>query len=97
MKRNIAHVGHALSQLFSEKFAAVNGAAAATNIAVTGITTSDHIVGALYFPITGGNVTGVVDITSEVSIFSAGNIRVSTTVTTGGRIVLLWSNYEARP
>lgn len=80
----------AVRELQRQRVAVVAGAAAATNIAVTGIATDDVVRSALYFPITGGNVTSARDITAEIEISSAGNIRVRTTVTTGGVIVLTY-------
>ena len=79
-----------LLELQGIKVSVVNGAAADTNIAVTGLTNEDDVVAVLYFPISGGNVTGVQNLTSEVAARTAGNIQLSDTATTGGRLVVLW-------
>lgn len=62
-----------------------NGAAAVTNIAVAGITTADELQSVIMF------ASGVPsDVTSEASITSAGNIRLSTTNSTGNKLVINW-------
>lgn len=78
------------------KFTVVNGAAANTNIAVSGIATSDKIVGVakLDFTLTEGTPNTrtweASDLTSEASITSAGNIQLSTTNTTGEVLLVFW-------
>lgn len=69
----------------------VTGAAADTNIAVTGISTTDKIVYAFRFDRTSAGATLLVDdLTSEVVILSAGNIQLTDTVTTGDQLWLCW-------
>lgn len=78
----------------------VDGAAADTNIAVTGITTGDTIVSVIEVVVaadtgtdaTGDKVTGLADRTSEADITSAGNIQLDTTNTTGSQLVVFWLN-----
>lgn len=72
--------------LFGAKTAVINGGSAG-NLTVTGITTSDALLAVLYYPISGGNVTGVTDLTSEFTITAAGTINnTGGTATTGGRV-----------
>ena len=77
-------------------FTVVNGAAAATNIAVTGIATSDKIVSAvkLDFTLAEGapntRTWEASDLTSEASITSAGNIQLSTTDTSNEVLLVFW-------
>ena len=78
------------------KFTVVNGAATNTNIALSGIATTDKIVGVvkLDFTLTEGTPNTrtweASDLTSETSITSAGNIQLTTTTTTGEVLVVLW-------
>jgi hypothetical protein len=71
------------------------GTTATTNIAVTGIVTTDKIVSCVRVnrDATAANID-VADITSEVSITSAGNIQLSTTNTTGDVLLLQWWDKE---
>ena len=71
--------------------AVVNGANASTNIAVTGITTSDTLKAVLEFTISGGNLTGINDRTAASSITSAGNIQCTASTATS-RLIVLWQN-----
>lgn len=67
------------------KTSVVNGTTAVTNIAVAGITTADEIQSVVMY------AAGVPsDVTSEASITSAGNIRLSTTNSTGNKLVINW-------
>ena len=78
------------------KATVVNGAAAATNIAVSGIATTDKIVSVVKLDFTLAEVAPNVrtweasDLTSEASITSAGNIQISTTVTTAEILLVFW-------
>jgi len=83
------------------KFSVVNGAAADTNIAVTGLAVADDIHAVLYFPIAdvgdANAVTDVVNVTSEVKARGAGVggngvFQLETTVTTGGRLLVIWAD-----
>lgn len=72
--------------LFGEKTAVINGGSAG-NLTVTGITTSDVLTAVLYYPVSGGNVTGVTNLTSEFTITAADTINnTGGTATTGGRV-----------
>ena len=72
--------------LFSEKTAVIAGGSAG-NFTVTGITTSDVLLAVLYYPISGGNVTSVTNLTSEFTISAADTINnTGGTATTGGRL-----------
>jgi hypothetical protein len=67
------------------KTVVVDGAAADTNIPIAGIAVADEIQSVIHYD------TGVpADITAEVSITSAGNIQVDTTVTTGNKLVVTY-------
>ena len=80
------------------KSAVVSGAGAATNIAVAGIAVADDIISVIQFNITtdsgtsatGNKVDDVTDRTSEATVTSAGNIQLSTTVTTGDKLLVLY-------
>lgn len=82
------------------KVAVVAGAAAVTNIPIAGILTGDALVGVVQFDLaadtgssaTGNKVQNVVDRTSEASITSNGNIQLSTTVTTGDVLLVIWTD-----
>lgn len=77
------------------KDALVAGAGSATSIVVTGIVTADSIHRVLAFPGAGTAVTDILDLTSEASITSAGNIQISTTVTTGAKLLVEWEDASA--
>ena len=78
------------------KFTVVNGTTAATNIAISGIATTDKIVSVvkLDFTLTEGTPNtrawDASDLTSEASVTSAGNIQLSTTDTLGEILLVLW-------
>ena len=78
------------------KFTVVNGTTAATNIALSGIATTDKIAGVvkLDFTLTEGTPNtrawDASDLTSEASVTSAGNIQLSTTDTSGEILLVLW-------
>lgn len=80
-----------LQELQGLKFAVVAGAAADTNIAVAGITTSDTIRAVVRFHGAGTDVTDV-SLVTDAAITSAGNIQVDTTVTTGSKLLVIWSD-----
>ena len=82
---NTAHAGHALKELQSLKTEVLDGAAAVTNIAVTGIAVGDTIQSAVMY------AAGVPsNVTAEVSITSAGNIQLATTDSTSNKLVVNW-------
>lgn len=64
------------------------GAGANTNIAVTGITTSDTLLSVIEVP---AATTTLVDRTSTSSITSAGNIQC-TQSTSGNQVLVIWYN-----
>ena len=75
------------------KYALLAGAGVSTNIAVTGITTSDHIIFAGHFS-TAADIATFADITSTTAITSAGNIQ-STTDTANDQVFLFWVDVDA--
>lgn len=80
-----SNVNHAIAELQALQTATVAGAAAATNIAISGITTQDTIESVVEF------AAGVpTDRTAEASITSDGNIQLSTTDTTGDVLLVRW-------
>lgn len=75
----------AIKELQRFKTSVVNGAAAATNIPVAGITTSDTIQSVLMF------AAGVPSsVTSAASITSNGNIQLAAVNSTGNVLVVNW-------
>lgn len=78
-----------LTELQGLKFAVANGANADTNIAVSGITTSDSLVTVLEFTKSTGNLTGINDKKATCSITSAGNIQC-TDSTSGSVLLIVW-------
>lgn len=73
------------------RFNVLTGTTADTNIAVTGIATTDKILCATRFDRTSAGATLLTaDLTSEIVILSAGNIQVTDTNTTGDKIWLWW-------
>lgn len=67
-----------------------DGTTAATNIAVAGIALEDTLQSVIMFA---GGVPS--DVTSEASITSAGNIQLSTTDSTGNKLLITWFNKNA--
>jgi len=67
------------------------GAAVDTNIAVTGIATTDTILTCLQVePDDGTASTMLTDRTAETTVTSAGNIQLGTTDTTGKQLLFVW-------
>lgn len=103
-----ANFGRALSQLFGSGSGRlrnilvelqgyttelVAGTTATTNIPVAGIATEDTIQSVIgHDPDNATPALQVLDLTSEASITSAGNIQLSTTNTTGYDLVVTWFN-----
>lgn len=80
---NTANQGHAISELQSLTTETAAGAAANANIAVAGIAIGDTLQSVVMF------ASGVPSIvTSEASVTSAGNIQLTTTVSTGNTLVV---------
>lgn len=77
--------GKAINEVQAMTQAVVAGTTATTDIAVTGITVADTIVGVIMF------AAGVPsDVTSEASVTSAGNIQLSTTNSTGNQLLVTY-------
>ncbi len=73
------------------KVVVVAGTTAAANIAVSGIATTDKIVAVVRVDLDAAAANiDVDDLTSEASITSAGNIQLSTTNTTGDKLIVFW-------
>lgn len=70
------------------------GTTATTNIAVSGIVTSDSILHCAHYS-TAAVIATMADITSEVDISSDGNIQLSTSNTTSDALWLAWSDNSA--
>lgn len=85
------------------KTAVVAGAGTATNIAVSGIATADHLIGVVQLDVavdtgtsaTGNKVQDAANLTSEAAITSAGNIQLTTTVTTGDKLLVIYYDVSA--
>ena len=90
-------LSQALVELQNLTVSVVAGAAADTDIALTGFTYgTDTIKSVLHFDISGGNVVNVLDKTSEVQAGSvAGAFQLGTTATTGDVLVVIWFNKGA--
>lgn len=67
----------------------VDGAAADTNIPITGIAAEDTLVSVIEW-----NAGVPTDRTADASITSAGNIQLSTTNSTGNKLDVLWFNKQ---
>ncbi len=74
---------------FNLQISLVDGDTATTDIAVSGIATEDKIVFAGHLT-TKAAIESFADITSEVSITSAGNIQLSSTNTTSDQLWVWW-------
>lgn len=71
-----------------------DGASATTDIAISGIATEDVILWVDHISTKADNAT-VVDISSEVSITSAGNIQLSSTDTSSDLLRVVWMDVSA--
>lgn len=92
-----AKVSVPVDYTLANKLNVLNGTLATTNIAVASIATADTILECLHYSVSGGNLNGIADLTSEVSITSAGNIQLSTTDTSGDLLVLKWQDASLLP
>lgn len=72
------------------QFNLLAGAAADTNIAVTGIKTGDQILFACVFT-TAAAIATAADLSSEVVILTDGNIQLTDTSTANNQILLIWN------
>ena len=71
------------------------GAAADTNIAMTGIRIGDEVVfAAEVVPPTGAGATLKTNLTAEIKITAANVIQCDTTNTTGNQVLILWLHNE---
>lgn len=86
------------------KTAVLSGAASTTNIALTGVaTTGDRLLSVVQFDVavdtgtsaTGNKVQNVADLTSEATITAADTIQLSTTNTTGDKLLVVWYDASA--
>lgn len=71
------------------------GAAANTNIAIAGITTADSILSVLQAVGDVNEPTKFADRTSETWISGAGTIKLTTTSTAAGQIMVYWYDHDA--
>jgi len=69
------------------KYNVLSGDDVNTDIAVVGITSVDQIIFCFQIVAT---TADVVDLTSEVVVLSEGNIQLTTTVSTGNKLILCW-------
>lgn len=92
--RALAQLLNALSNL---KFTVVAGAAADTNILITGMVYADDtVVSVLQFDVAAGHIDNLVDLTSEVKAGSvASAIQLETANTTGDVLLVVWFNSSA--
>lgn len=81
-----------IKELQGLKITVVAGAAADTNIAISGIKTEDTLLAVLEIqpPTAASGDTIKGDRTSEASITSDGNIQLTTTDTTGNQLLVVW-------
>ena len=85
----VSHTTHAIAELQSKKISVVAGAAADTDIAVTGIEVGDALGSVIEF------ASGVpTDRTATTSVTSAGNIQCSE-ITTGDVLLVEWYDKDA--
>ena len=85
----VSHTSHAIAELQSKKVEVLAGAAADTDIAITGIEVGDTLGSVLEF------AAGVpTDRTATTSVTSDGNIQCSV-ITTGDVLVVEWYNKNA--
>lgn len=81
-----------LTELQGLTFTSVAGAGTATNIAVSGIATEDTLLAVIHFQTTTYTPSTILNLVAEATITSAGNIQLSSTNTTGGRLLVIWLN-----
>lgn len=74
---------------FNLQFALLAGTTATTDIAVTGIVTTDKIVWCGEFTST-ASIASLADRTSETSITSNGQIQLASTNSTSNSLLLIW-------
>lgn len=79
-----------IAELQGLKITSVAGAGTATNIAVAGIATEDTLVAVIHFQTTTYTPGTILNLVAEAAITSAGNIQLSSTSTSGGRLLVVW-------
>jgi hypothetical protein len=84
----------AITELQQQKTTVAAGAAAATSIAIAGLGVDDTLRSVIAYKVAAGVLT-VVDVTANASIFSAGNLRIAVTDTTGAFLVVDWFDKSA--
>jgi|GEM_PF-2660877 len=70
----------------------IDGGASATSLAVSGITVDDELLVVKY---EGSDGIAVGNLIAEATIDSDGNIKLSTTPTTGGKLEVTWLKKSA--
>lgn len=91
-------LSQAIVELQNISFSVVAGAAADTNITLTGYSAAggDTIKSILHFDISAGNVVNLLDKTSELQAGSTDStFQLSTTATTGDVLLVVWFNKGA--
>ena len=81
-----------LDEMQGLNWSLVSGAGANTNIAITGIVTTDTILFVLEFP-AAWSLAALLDRTSIASITSAGNIQLTST-TASNKLLVVWRNKD---
>jgi len=79
------------------KFARVAGAAADTNITVTGISPYDVVVAAFSLATGAASGSGVDDLVDELKITAEDTIQFDTTATTGLEVLLIFWHFAGGP
>jgi hypothetical protein len=77
-------------------FTVVAGAAVNTNIALTGAKGEDVLLAVLRFDVNAGNFADVSDVVAETAITSDGNVQLTTTDTTGDKLLVIWLSSSTR-
>ena len=83
-----------LSATSFRTFVVAAGAGTDTNMAVTGITMNDDLLSVVAFNGDGTANVSVLDVTSEASITSAGNIQCTTTALTAYNVLVIWLAHD---
>jgi hypothetical protein len=84
----------AVGELQRLKISVGTGAAVDTNIAITGIVTTDTVLGGLFLDGAGSDVTDVAAV-DDLAVTSAGNVQSPGVDTTGGKVVVFWLDKSA--
>jgi hypothetical protein len=73
-----------------KSFVVATGSDVDTNMAVTGITMNDELLSVIAINGDGSQAVAVLDVTSEASITSAGNIQCTTTNINAHNVLVFW-------